>query len=47
MGARVPLILNSRADDERSRLASAAIALLVEHWQRVGTGVPPLAIAAE
>jgi phosphate butyryltransferase len=47
MGARVPLILNSRSDDERSRLASAAIALLVENWQRVGVGVPPLAIAAE
>jgi phosphate butyryltransferase len=47
MGARVPLILNSRADDERSRLASAAIALLVENWQRTGVGVPPLAIAAE
>jgi len=47
MGARVPLILNSRADDERSRLASAAIALLVESWQRTGVGVPPLAVAAE
>lgn len=47
MGARVPLILNSRADDEKSRLASAALALLVEAWQRTGVGVPPLAIAAE
>jgi phosphate butyryltransferase len=47
MGARVPLILNSRADDERSRLASAALALLVESWQRTGVGIPPLAIAAE
>jgi phosphotransacetylase/acyl dehydratase len=47
MGARVPLILNSRADGERSRLASAAIALLVENWQRTGVGVPPLAVAAE
>jgi phosphate butyryltransferase len=47
MGARVPLILNSRADGEKSRLASAAIALLVENWQRTGVGVPPLAVAAE
>jgi phosphate butyryltransferase len=47
MGARVPLILNSRADDEKSRLASAALALLVESWQRTGVGIPPLAIAAE
>jgi phosphate butyryltransferase len=47
MGARVPLILNSRADDEKSRLASAALALLVEAWHRTGVGIPPLAIAAE
>ena len=48
MGARVPLILNSRADNEKSRLASATIALLVENWQRTGVGVqPPLAVAAE
>jgi len=47
MGARVPIILNSRADDEKSRLASAALALLVEAWQRTGVGIPPLAVAAE
>jgi phosphate butyryltransferase len=47
MGARVPLILNSRADDEKSRLASAALALLVESWQRTGIGVAPFAAAAE
>ncbi len=47
MGARVPLILNSRADDEKSRLASAALALLVEAWHRTGVGIPPLAVAAE
>ena len=34
LGARVPLILNSRADDERSRLASCAIAALYRAWQR-------------
>ncbi|MGP0093349.1 MAG: bifunctional enoyl-CoA hydratase/phosphate acetyltransferase [Xanthobacteraceae bacterium] len=47
MGARVPLILNSRADDEKSRLASCALALLVESWQRTGVVVRSLAIAAE
>jgi phosphate butyryltransferase len=47
MGARVPIILTSRADDEKSRLASAALALLVERWQRTGIGVEPLAVAAE
>ena len=47
MGARVPLILNSRADDEKSRLASAALAPLVERWQRTGVGIAPLAVAAE
>ena len=47
MGARVPLILNSRADDEKSRLASAALALLVEARHRAGVGIPPLAVAAE
>jgi len=47
MGARVPLILNSRADNERSRVASAAIAMLVENWQRNGVGMSQLAAAAE
>jgi phosphate butyryltransferase len=47
MGARVPLLLNSRADDEKSRLASAALAPLVERWQRTGIGIAPLAQAAE
>ncbi|HUI97962.1 MAG TPA: bifunctional enoyl-CoA hydratase/phosphate acetyltransferase [Xanthobacteraceae bacterium] len=46
MGARVPLILTSRADDEQSRLASAALALLVERWQRTGVGIAPVAVAA-
>jgi phosphate butyryltransferase len=47
MGARVPLILNSRSDDAKSRLASCALALFVDHWQRTGVGVAPPAVAAE
>ncbi|MFD2239123.1 bifunctional enoyl-CoA hydratase/phosphate acetyltransferase [Aureimonas populi] len=34
MGARVPIMLTSRADGRVSRLASCAAALLVAHWQR-------------
>lgn len=36
MGARVPVMLTSRADPARSRLLSCALALLVAHWQRTG-----------
>jgi len=36
VGAKVPVILTSRADDSRARLASCALALLFEHWQRTG-----------
>ncbi|EPX82366.1 bifunctional enoyl-CoA hydratase/phosphate acetyltransferase [Salipiger mucosus] len=36
MGARVPVILNSRADDDMSRLASCAVAAL--HHARTGGG---------
>ncbi|WP_321335058.1 bifunctional enoyl-CoA hydratase/phosphate acetyltransferase [Breoghania sp.] len=36
LGARVPVILTSRADDDRSRLASCALALLFAHWQKTG-----------
>jgi phosphate butyryltransferase len=36
MGARVPVMLTSRADPARSRLLSCALALLVVHWQRTG-----------
>ena len=34
MGARVPIILTSRADSERSRLASCAVAVLYAHHLR-------------
>lgn len=39
IGARVPVILTSRADDDRARLASCALALLYAHWQHTGTAV--------
>jgi phosphotransacetylase/acyl dehydratase len=34
VGARVPVILTSRADNDRARLASCALALLHADWQR-------------
>jgi phosphotransacetylase len=32
MGAQVPVILTSRADDDKSRLASCAVAALYADW---------------
>ncbi|MFQ3622541.1 MAG: bifunctional enoyl-CoA hydratase/phosphate acetyltransferase [Acetobacteraceae bacterium] len=40
LGARVPVILTSRADDARARMASAALAVLYNHW--LLTGESPL-----
>jgi phosphate butyryltransferase len=37
LGASVPVMLTSRADDARARLASAALAVLYRHWQTTGT----------
>jgi phosphotransacetylase len=37
LGARVPVILTSRADNVRSRMASCAVAALYAHARRVGT----------
>ena len=37
LGARVPIVLTSRADSVRSRLASAAVMALVAHARRTGT----------
>lgn len=34
MGARVPIVLTSRADSRASRLASCAIALMLAHRYR-------------
>jgi phosphate butyryltransferase len=36
LGARVPVLLTSRADDETSRLFSCAVAVLYAHWQATG-----------
>jgi phosphate acetyltransferase len=38
LGARVPIILTSRADSVRSRIASCAVAVLAAHARRVGVG---------
>jgi phosphate butyryltransferase len=44
MGAQVPVLLTSRADDEHSRLFSCAVAVLYAHWQATGkSAVPPAA----
>ncbi len=39
VGARVPVMLTSRADDERARLVSAALAVLYSHWRRTGASL--------
>lgn len=36
LGAACPVILTSRADDVRSRLASCAVASAFERWRRTG-----------
>jgi phosphate butyryltransferase len=36
LGAKVPVLLTSRADDERARLFSCAVAVLYAHWQATG-----------
>jgi phosphotransacetylase len=38
LGARVPVILTSRADSVRSRIASCAVAMLAAHARRQGAG---------
>ena len=39
MGARVPIILTSRADSPRTRVASCAVAVLVARARATRTGV--------
>lgn len=41
LGARVPVLLTSRADDERARLFSCAVAVLFAHWQATGQSAVP------
>jgi len=36
LGAKVPVMLTSRADNDRARLASCALAQLYSHWRRTG-----------
>ena len=36
VGARAPVILTSRADNERARLASCALAKLYDYWRSNG-----------
>ena len=40
LGARVPVILTSRADSVRSRLASCAAAVILAHARRKSTVLP-------
>lgn len=50
IGAVVPVMLTSRADNDRARLASCALALLYDYWRREGrafVGVDQTALAAE
>lgn len=39
LGASVPIILTSRADGEKARLASCAIAVLYRYWQENGQAI--------
>jgi phosphate acetyltransferase len=41
LGARVPVILTSRADTVRSRMASCGVAVLYAHARRTGAPLPP------
>lgn len=52
LGAKAPVMLTSRADNDRARLASAALAQLYDYWRRNGRAFAPdtdtvLADAAE
>ena len=40
LGARVPIILTSRANSVRTRMASCAVAALYAHARRIGTALP-------
>lgn len=42
LGAAVPVMLTSRADDARARLASAALAVLHRHWATTGESAVPV-----
>jgi phosphate acetyltransferase len=40
LGARVPIVLTSRADSVRSRMASCGVAVLYAHARRTNTPLP-------
>ncbi len=46
IGAKVPVMLTSRADNDRARLASCALALLYDFWRREGRSFKGRANAA-
>ena len=49
-GAKAPVMLTSRADNDRARLVSCALAQLYEYWRREGRAFgdePMVAKAAE
>jgi phosphate butyryltransferase len=46
VGARVPVMLTSRADDAQARLMSAALAVLFNHWRRSRESRPAAGRAA-
>ena len=39
VGAKVPVILTSRADNDRARVASCALAQLYDHWRHEGASL--------
>ncbi|MBS0559847.1 MAG: bifunctional enoyl-CoA hydratase/phosphate acetyltransferase [Proteobacteria bacterium] len=47
LGAKVPVLLTSRADDEGSRLFSCAVAVLYAHWLASGKSMVPPVIRAD
>lgn len=50
LGAQAPVMLTSRADNDRARLVSCALAQLYDYWRKNGrafTGEPHKALAAE
>jgi phosphate butyryltransferase len=50
VGAKAPVILTSRADNDRARLASCALAQLYDHWRMTGEALadaPSATAAAE
>jgi phosphate butyryltransferase len=45
LGAKVPVLLTSRADDAASRLFSCVVAVLYAQWQRTGVSAVPPALS--